>query len=369
MRDNFISNLRLVVIKVGTSILASRTHPFERQAIKNIVVQICALLNKGIKVVLVSSGAIGAGMNLLGLKSRPKTLQKLQAAAAIGQSQLMKAYEEEFKDEGKIVAQVLLTREDLEDRKRYLNAKNTIFTILDYGAIPIINENDTVSAEEIKFGDNDTLASLVTNLVGADLLIILSDVDGLHKHNGKGEIIDIVKEITGQIEKLASGTTKETSMGGMATKIKAARVVTDSGIPLIIANGRREDTLIRAINGEKVGTLFIPKLNKMAAKKRWIAFSTRLKGSVIVDAGAKQALYERKKSLLPSGITGVEGRFEAGDIIMIKDDKGREFARGLVNYSSVEVQKIKGAKSREIETRLGYKYYDEVIHRDNLVIV
>lgn len=369
MRDKFLSNLKLVVVKVGTSVLASKTHPLERQSIRDVAGQICALLDRGIKVVLVSSGAIGAGMNLLGLKVRPKTLEKLQAAAAIGQSQLMKAYEEDFKSHGKIVAQVLLTREDLEDRKRYLNAKNTIFTILDYGAIPIINENDTVSVEEIKFGDNDTLASLVTNLIGGDLLIILSDVDGLHRQNGKGEIIDVVKEITGEIEKLASGTTKEASIGGMVTKIKSARVVTDSGIPLIIANGKTDDILIKIIDGKRVGTLFIPKLNKMTAKKRWIAFSTRPKGSAVVDTGAKLALAEKEKSLLSSGIISVEGKFEASDIISIKDEKGREFARGLVNYSSEEVKKIKGANSKEIEKILGYKYYDEVIHRDNLVII
>ncbi|MFH1779048.1 MAG: glutamate 5-kinase [Candidatus Omnitrophota bacterium] len=369
MRDKFLSNLKLVVVKVGTSVLASKTHPLKEESIRDVAGQICALLDRGIKVILVSSGAIGAGMNLLGLKVRPKTLEKLQAAAAIGQSQLMKAYEEDFKSHGKIVAQVLLTREDLEDRKRYLNAKNTIFTILDYGAIPIINENDTVSVEEIKFGDNDTLASLVTNLIGGDLLIILSDVDGLHRQNGKGEIIDVVKEITGEIEKLASGTTKEASIGGMVTKIKAARVVTDSGIPLIIANGKTDDILIKIIDGKRVGTLFIPKLNKMTAKKRWIAFSTRPKGAVAVDTGAKQALAEKEKSLLPSGIIGVEGKFEASDIISIKDEKGREFARGLVNYSSEEVKKIKGANSKEIEKMLGYKYYDEVIHRDNLAVI
>lgn len=369
MRDKFLSNLKLVVVKVGTSVLASRTHPLERQAIKNIAGQVCALMDKGIKVVLISSGAIGAGMNLLGLKARPKTLQKLQAAAAIGQSQLMKAYGEDFKTHGKIVAQVLLTREDLEDRKRYLNAKNTLLTILGYGAVPIINENDTVSVEEIKFGDNDTLASLVTNLIGADLLIILSDVDGLYRHHGKGEIIDIVKEITTDIERLARGTDKEESVGGMITKIKASKVVTDSGTPLIIANGKTDDILMKIVDGKKVGTLFIPRLNKMTARKRWIAFSTRSKGWLMVDSGAKQALAERDKSLLPSGIIGVEGKFEAGDIISIKDEREKEFARGLVNYSSDEVKKIKGAKSQEIETRLGYKYYDEVIHRDNLVII
>ncbi len=369
MRDSFLSNIKLVVVKIGTSIFSSKSNPMDRQAIKDISKQVCKLLDRDIKVVLVSSGAIGAGMNLLGQKSRPKTLQRLQAVAAIGQSQLMKAYDEDFKGHGKMVAQVLLTREDLEDHRRYVNAKRTILTILEYGAIPIINENDTVSVDEIKFGDNDTLASLVTNLLGADLLIVLSDVDGLYRHYGKGQVIDTVKEINTEIEELARGTDKETSVGGMATKIKAARVVTDSGIPMVIANGKTEDVLLRILDREKIGTLFIPRLNKLTAKKRWIAFSAASKGSVIVDAGAKRALSEKDKSLLPSGVTDVEGRFDAGDIISVKDDKGRDFARGLVNYSSKEIEKIKGVKSKEIASKLGYKYYDEIIHRDNLVVI
>lgn len=367
MRDSFFSNLKLIVIKIGTATLSSKTRSIERQVLKDLVRQTCAIIDKGIKVVLVTSGAIGAGMGILGLKRRPKNLRELQAVAAIGQSQLMKFYDEDFKGHGRMAGQVLLTREDLEDRKRYINAENTICTILEYGAVPIINENDTVSADEIKFGDNDTLASLVTNLLGADLLIILSDVDGLY--GAKGGVIDIVKEITSEIEELARGTDKETSVGGMATKIRAAKVVTESGIPLVIANGRTGNVLLRLLDREKIGTLFIPKLNKMAAKKRWIAFSSRSKGAVFVDVGARHAVSEKHKSLLASGITGVEGDFEAGDIVSIKDSEAKDFARGLVNYSSREIEKIKGAKSKEIGSRLGYKYYDEVIHRDNLVIV
>ncbi len=259
MRDDFLSNLKLVVVKVGTSTLSSRSHPMDRHAIKSISSQVCELLDKGIKVVLVSSGAIGAGMHLLGLKSRPKTLDHLQAAAAIGQAQLMKAYDEYFKDHGRKVAQVLLTREDMEERKRYVNVKSTILTILEYGAVPIINENDTVSADEIKIGDNDTLAGLVTKLLGADLLIILSDVDGLYSHMGKKEVIDTVEEINREIEALACGTDKEVCVGGMSTKIKAAKVVTEAGIPVVIANGKTNEILIKIVNKEKVGTLFIPR--------------------------------------------------------------------------------------------------------------
>lgn len=265
MRDNFLSNLKLVVVKVGTSTLTSKSNPMDRHAIKNISRQVCELLDKGIKVVLVSSGAIGAGMHLLGLKSRPRTLEHLQAAAAIGQAQLMKAYDEYFKEHRRKVAQVLLIRDDLEQRQRCANVKSTIFTILEYGAVPIINENDTVSADEIKIGDNDTLASLVTKLLGADLLIILSDVDGLYSHMGRKEVVDTVNEIDRNIEELACGTDKEHCVGGMATKIKAAKVVTEAGIPMVIANGRTEEILTKIVNRERVGTIFIPRSKRSSS--------------------------------------------------------------------------------------------------------
>ena len=259
MRDNYLSNLKLVVVKVGTSTLTSKSNPMDRRAIRNISKQVCELLDKGIRVVLVSSGAIGAGMHLLGLKSRPRTLEHLQAAAAIGQAQLMKAYDEYFKEHRRKVAQVLLIRDDLEQRQRRSNVKSTLFTILEYGAVPIINENDTVSADEIKIGDNDTLASLVTKLLGADLLIILSDVDGLYSHMGRKEVVDTVNEIDKNIEELACGTDKDVCVGGMSTKIKAAKVVTESGIPMVIANGQTEEILTKIVNKERVGTIFIPR--------------------------------------------------------------------------------------------------------------
>jgi len=259
MREKYLSNLRLVVVKVGTSTLASKSHPTDRNAVKNISRQICELLDKGIKVVLVSSGAIGAGMHLLGLKGRPKTLEHLQAAAAIGQTQLMKAYDEYFKEHGRKVAQVLLTRDDFEDKKRHASVKSTLQTILEYGAVPIINENDTVAVEEIKFGDNDTLAALVTKLLDASLLIILSDVDGLYSHIEKKETIDVVEEIDSGIEKMACGTDKEHCVGGMTTKIKAAKEVTEAGIPMVIANGAADEILVKIVNKEKIGTVFVPR--------------------------------------------------------------------------------------------------------------
>lgn len=262
MRDNFLKDLKLVVVKVGTSAFTSKSHPMNRRAVKHISSQVCELLDRGIKVVLVSSGAIGAGMHLLGLKSRPKSLDHLQAAAAIGQAQLMKSYDEYFRKQGRKVAQVLLTGDDFKEHKRYTSVKSTIHTILEYGAVPIVNENDTVSVDEIKFGDNDTLAALVTNLLGADLLIILSDVDGLYSHIGKKEVIDTVEDINSGIERLACGTDKEVCVGGMATKIKAAKAVTDAGIPMVIANGKTKDILIRITGRERVGTIFAPRFKR-----------------------------------------------------------------------------------------------------------
>jgi glutamate 5-kinase len=262
MRDKFLSNIKLAVVKVGTSMFTSRSLPMDRHAVREISRQVCELLDRGIKVVLVSSGAIGAGMHLLGLKARPKTLNHLQAAAAIGQAQLMKAYDEYFKDHRRKVAQVLLTRDDFRENKRRSSVKSTLLTILEYGAVPIVNENDTVSVDEIKFGDNDTLAALVTNLLCADLLIILSDVDGLYSHIGRKELIDTVTEIDSGVERVASGTDKETCVGGMSTKIKAAKTVTDAGIPMVIANGKTRNILIKITAKEKVGTIFAPKARR-----------------------------------------------------------------------------------------------------------
>lgn len=265
MMEKYLSNLKLVVVKVGTSTLASKSHPLDKTVVKNISDQICEMLDKGTKIVLVSSGAIGAGMHLLGLKVRPKALDHLQAAAAIGQAQLMKAYDEYFKEHGRKVAQVLLTRDDFEEKKRCSNVKSTLQTILEYGAVPIINENDTVSADEIKFGDNDTLAALVTKLLGANLLIILSDVDGLYRHIGKKKLIARVEVISSKIEKLACGTDKETCVGGMSTKINAAKVVTKAGIPMVIANGKTEEILTSITKGVAVGTTFMPRSEKSSS--------------------------------------------------------------------------------------------------------
>ena len=363
---------KIFVVKLGTRVLTfGQTNELNESRIKNIAAQVSQLIEKGYKVVIVSSGAIGAGMAALRLKTRPQSLPKLQACAAVGQSELMKIYSRLFKDKNHVVAQVLLTQDDLSSRERYLNAKNTIFTLLDSGVTPIINENDTVSTDEIRFGDNDRLSSLVANLIEADKLIILTDVDNLYKYgaNNKKVAIYEVKAITKEIESLAGKAQDRISTGGMITKIQAAKITTGSGIACHIANGEADDILLDIEKGKRVGTIFEPCESCLTAKKKWIAFSSKKKGSLIVDKGARDALVERKKSLLSSGIVRVEGNFHIGDTVGICDEHKHEFARGLANYSAKEVDKIKKVKTDRIEKILGYKYYDEVIHKDNLVIL
>ncbi|NQT46381.1 MAG: glutamate 5-kinase [Candidatus Omnitrophica bacterium] len=365
---------RKIVIKIGTSVIASTsTFLLDRSRMRSLVDQVSKLMKKGHQVVLVSSGAIGAGMGLLGLKKRPKSLPDLQACAAVGQGQLMKIYGQLFKKEGYLTAQMLLTQEDMDARLRFLNAKNTLMSIIDRSIIPIINENDTVSTDEIRFGDNDRLSALVADMSEADLLILLSDVDNLFRFDESGkkpvETIYEVREITKDLEALVVKGAGCLGVGGMATKIDAAKVVTSSGIPCVIASGRRKDILAKILSDQKVGTRFFAKEKRTVARKRWIAHFSRAQGIVKVDAGAKSALIERGKSLLAKGVTGISGRFETGDVIRIADTAGHEFARGLSNYSSSEIHKIQGKHTSQIEEILGYKDYDEVIHRDNLVLL
>lgn len=368
-----LPKIKKIVVKIGTSILTEDDNQLSVSMIDSLTEQVSSLLKDNKKVVLVTSGAIGAGMGLLGIKRRPRSLPEQQATAAIGQSRLMRLYDESFKKRGRLTAQVLLTREDLKDRARYLNARNTLMTLLDHGVVPVVNENDTVAVDEIKFGDNDTLSSLVANLIGADLLIILSDIDGLYARNPvtgvRTSLVSLVKKITPEIENMADGTNRHVSVGGMATKIEAARIATHAGIYLVIANGKEKDVILRIIRGGEIGTLFLSSPDKLDAKKHWIAYTSKSKGKIIVDTGAKDALLHRGKSLLSSGIVGLEGSFEPGDMVLIEEKSGKEFARGLANYSSSELEKIKGVKTGQIEDILGYKYYDEVVHRDNLVIL
>ncbi|MBN3038675.1 MAG: glutamate 5-kinase [Candidatus Omnitrophica bacterium] len=370
--------LTRIVVKVGTRVLTCGDYRIDKSWIKELVAQIALLLERNIEVILVTSGAIGAGMGMLKAKTRPKLLPQQQACAAIGQSQLMKIYDTLFREHGLLTAQILLTAEDLGNRKRYLNAKNTLLTLLGYkNVVPIINENDTVSVDEIKFGDNDRLSAQVATLTHADLLIILSNVDGLYDTRPsksqhkllKKCVISRVDKIDCEIEKVATKSLDSIGTGGMATKVQAAKMCGTSGIACIVGNGREKNILLKIVEGQDVGTLFVPKSEKLEAKKRWIGFSTKLKGEVFVDEGAKQALTVSKKSLLAKGIVKIRGNFAVGDTVSIMDINGKEFARGLANYSSTELSKIKGQKSDQIAEILGYKYYDEAIHRDHLVIL
>lgn len=334
--------------------------------------QISKLVKSGLQIVIVSSGAIASGLKQLNLNKPPKNIPQKQAFAAIGQSYLIWTYERYFNKKNQKVAQILLTHDDLSNRQRYLNARNTMFTLLSFGVIPIINENDSVSVEEIKLGDNDTLSALVTNMIEADLLMILSDVDGLYtvnpKEGSEGMLIPTVKNITPEIEKLAGRKKSEAGTGGMFTKIEAAKKAAASGAMTIIVNGSRKNIIAKVMKGEEVGTIFLPE-SKLKSRKYWIAFTLNPKGAVKVDNGAKKALIDRGKSLLPSGIIETKGNFKPGDSISCIDLKGKEFARGLVNFHSKDLTKIEGCHTKEIEKILGYKYYDEVIHRDNLVIL
>lgn len=372
-RREAFKKVKRLVIKVGTTVLASPQAGLDNNRIEKIVDEIANLRQDNREVLLVTSGAIGAGMKELGLKERPRTLPGKQAAAAVGQSHLMHLYEQLFRKRGHLVAQILLTRDDFNDRKRYLNARHTLMTLLKLKVIPIINENDSVAVEEIKFGENDILSALVTNLMEAELLIILSDIEGLyttHPRGGKeGKLIKVVEEIDSRLESLAGGPGDVISTGGMSAKLQAAKIVINSGEPMVIANGNSPRVIQRILEGEEIGTLFIPREEKIASRKRWIAFTRRLSGKISVDQGAREALKRKGKSLLPSGIAKIEGEFKEGDMVSVINGDDEEFARGLSNYSSLELEKIKGAKTEDIKSILGYKYYDEVIHRDNLVIL
>jgi glutamate 5-kinase len=365
--------MKRIVVKIGSNILADAKDGFDTKRIYSIAKDVARLIEHGFEVVLVSSGAIAAGMKKLGLKDRPKDVKLKQASAAIGQSSLMWAYEKSFSDFNKKVAQVLLTRDDFSDRRRYINSKNTLTTLLSYGVIPVVNENDTVATDEIKFGDNDNLAALVANLVEAERLVILSDVDGLYTEDPKthpgAKIIEYVKEITPELEGRAKGPGSVVGTGGMYSKLLATKRALSHGITVHIINGRKEGLLCSLMEGKRSGTLFIPKEGRLSSRKGWIAYSTRAKGSIVVDDGAVKAIIQGGKSLLPSGIVSAEGNFDIGDAIYCLDSKGNRIAKGMTNYSFSEVERIKGKKTSEIEKILGYKYSDEVIHRDNLVLV
>lgn len=346
-----------IVVKVGSSILYPGTKGINSSAFENISNQITQLRGKGKEIVVVSSGAIALGMHRLGLQERPKDLSYLQAIASIGQNELMDTYSDSLRKQGFLAGQILLTWEDVSDRRRYLNARHTVLTLLKLGVVPVINENDTVSVDEIKFGDNDRLSALVASLISADLLIILSDVEGLLDKDKK-TVIRVVDKITPQIKDLACPTQKKTCVGGMVTKLEAAKVCVNSGIPCVIANGHKKDTILKVVdNPLNAGTLFVPDKSFLKAKKQWLAFGSKPKGRIIIDEGAKQALLN-KKSLLCVGVTDLEGHFESGDIVSVNGQDNVEFARCKANISSKQLEKIKGTK-----------YPKEAAHCDNIVVL
>jgi glutamate 5-kinase len=370
-RHDWFKHARRIVVKVGSNVL---NHPsgLNIPVMRAISRQICELQRGGRQVVLVSSGAMAAGLKKMGFSRRPDEIPQRQAVSAIGQAGLIMEYEQVFAEFGRKVAQVLLTSDGLHHRKRYLNARNTLHTLLSWNVIPIINENDTVSVEEIKFGDNDNLSAMIALLLNADLLINLTDIDGLYtkdpRTHSDAELIAEVTVIHKEVERLASDIPGALGTGGMIAKIHAAKKVTTAGIPMVIAWGAKPDILKRMFDGEAHGTFFIPKNNQMKNRKRWIGFTTRPKGILRVDRGAETALVQRGKSLLPIGIVAVDGEFGVGAPVAFQNLAGEVLGIGLVNYAAAEIRKIMGLRTDQVRQRLGEKPYDEVIHRDNMAI-
>ncbi len=373
-KRTILSKARRVVIKVGSAVLTSSGGGLDQKRIEQLATEIVSVMDGRREVVLVSSGAIAAGLAKLGLKkTKGMPLPVKQAAAAVGQSGLMWMYEKIFGAHGKKVAQVLLTREDLSNRSRFLNARNTLQTLLEYGVIPIINENDTVAVDEIKFGDNDSLSAMVVQLIDADVLVILSDIDGLYtadpRLHPEAQFIPLVEKITADMERGAGDALSGIGTGGMRSKLMAAKKVGAYGAPMVILNGKKNGLLASLFEGRETGTLFLPRPEKMDSRKHWIAYTAASKGGIVVDDGGREALVNKGKSLLPGGVVSVEGSFKVGDCVNCLDSRGAVFARGLVKYSSEELDRIRGLKTSQIEPVLGHKDYDEVIHRDDLVIL
>jgi glutamate 5-kinase len=358
VRSELLKNVSRIVVKLGTGVLTDSRKQPDLAQMEQLVAQIAAQRLTGREVVLVTSGAVGSGMGALGYKKRPTELAEQQACAAVGQSRLMATYETLFAKHNLHVAQVLLTHEDLQGHERHLNARNTLVTLLKHRVIPIINENDAISFTELKFGDNDKLSALVASLLPADLLVILTTVDGVIENFGKPDarVIPTIEQIDAAVESQVGGTDSETAVGGMTSKIQAAKIVIRSGVPLVIASGHKNNVLANILAGEEEGTLFIPQSTRLQGRKRWIAFFHHPKGTLFVDDGAKKALRENGKSLLPPGVARCEGEFITGEVLRICDLDGTEFARGICKYSSDAI------KSRQFTTT-------EMVHRDDLVIL
>ncbi|MGO8668933.1 MAG: glutamate 5-kinase [Desulfobaccales bacterium] len=373
MRRPYLSKARRVVLKLGSAVLAA-AEGLNQPLIRRLAGEISALRGEEgeLEFIIVSSGAMAAGCRKLGMSTCPTGIPQQQAVAALGQSALMLAYEEAFALFGHKVAQILLTHDDLESRQRFLNARNTLFALLQWRVVPIINENDTVATEELRFADNDNLAALICNLAGADLLILLTDTDGLFdkdpREHADARLVPLVQAFDPQLEKAASGRPGALGRGGMGSKLQAAKKAAAAGIPTFIGNGLIPGILPRLFNGEPVGTFFLPQPQKLRSRQYWLAYNVNPKGAIRLDRGAWQALVKHHKSLLPAGIVEVEGGFGKGAPVQLLDPEGRAFAVGLSNYSARDLNRIKGRHTSEIAQFLGQKGYDEVIHRDNLVI-
>jgi len=363
--------VKRMVIKIGSNVL-TENNGLNLTAIRSITRQICRLIDAGLEVILVSSGAMASGVKKVGLTKRPDELPQRQAVAAVGQAGLIMEYEKAFSRYHKKAAQILLTSEDLSNRKRYLNARNTLYTLLSWQVVPIINENDTVSVEEIELGDNDNLAAMITLLMDADILINLTDIEGLYNKDPRtyhdAELIPIVAAITKSTEKYATEIPGALGTGGMISKIRAARKVNSAGVPMVIARGDKPNILLKLFSVKAHGTFFVPKKEKLASRKCWIAFSLKPHGALKIDDGAANAILKNGKSLLPSGIVAVEKDFSIGAPVAFKNQKNEILGIGLANYSAADIRKIMGLKSKQIKAVLGHKVYDEVIHRDNLAI-
>jgi len=371
IRQQIMANVRRVLIKVGTGVLTGKDG-LDLAIIDQLVDDIADLKKKGGHIVMVTSGAIASGKHRMGLTGKLKSMPEKQAAAAIGQGRLMRVYSNAFGRHGLYVAQILLTMNDLTDRKRYINVRNTLSQLMEWGVIPIINENDTVAVDEIKFGDNDHLAAMMANIFEADLLINLTNTEGLYDRNPKDQkrakLIRLVTEITEEIETVATAEADPVGMGGMKSKVLAAKKVTACGIPYIIARGKKKGILNEIFSGKETGTLFMPAADRLSSREYWIAYTLRSRGKLTLDDGATNAIVHRGKSLLPSGIVKVEGDFSVGDPVLCLNLNGKIIAKGLVNYSAEEIKKIQGLKTSRIEQVLGYKHYDEVMHRDNMAV-
>jgi glutamate 5-kinase len=371
-RSDF-KGVKRVVIKIGSSLLTQGGQGLHKEAIKEWVAQMTGLKQQLVDVILVSSGSVAEGMSRLKLKHRPKTLHELQAAAAVGQMGLVRVFDDNFQHYGFHAAQVLLTHDDLSDRQRYLNARSTLLTLLKFGVVPVINENDTVATEEIRFGDNDTLAALVANLVEADLLIILTDQQGLYTGDPglfpDAQLISQISVNDSRLEKMAGESRSGLGRGGMYTKVRAARLAARSGAATVVAAGNTENVIAKILVGEQLGTHFLPDIEPLVARKRWLAGQLQVKGVLVLDAGAVKVLKSDGKSLLAVGVRSVSGRFERGELVSCVDENGLEIARGLVNYGKADAELIAGKSSVEFEKILGYADDSEMIHRDNIVLV